>query len=102
MLLFAAMIPPAVYASGESISWETMTGTTVEAKSVAKESGIEILAAPSCIIVNSPRQVQIKVFSILGRLVSSETLQPGSSRLRIAAHGVYIVKAGEITCKVAI
>jgi len=100
MLLFAAMIPPAVYASGESISWETMTGTTVEAKSVAKESGI--LAAPSCIIVNSPRQVQIKVFSILGRLVSSETLQPGSSRLRIAAHGVYIVKAGEITCKVAI
>ena len=63
---------------------------------------IEIRTAPLLIVVSTSQQVRIKIFSILGRLVSDATLQPGTSRLSLDSHGVYIVKAGTLTCKVAI
>lgn len=83
-------------------SWETVKSERVDAKSIVKESEIEIKAAPGLIIINSDHQVKVQVFTILGRLVSSETVAPGSFQLAMPAHGVYIVKVGEMTCKVAV
>ncbi|MDE6335642.1 MAG: hypothetical protein K2L34_03630 [Muribaculaceae bacterium] len=102
-LLLAVMLAasPVCGAAGVA-TWETVKTEIVDAKSVIKEPDIEILTAPSCIIVNCNKQVDIKVFTILGRVVSSETLPPGSSRLTVGAHGVYIVKVGELTCKIAL
>jgi len=73
-----------------------------DARSVVKDEEIEIMTAPACIIVSSSKQVSIKVFTILGRLVSATTLPQGVSRLNVGAHGVYIVKVAELTCKVAV
>lgn len=101
LLYAAAMCIPAVAAESAS-GWESVKSDLRDAKSVIKDSEIEILTTSSCIIVNSPHKVHIKVFTILGRLVSEETLPPGVSRLNVGAHGVYIIKVGEITCKVAI
>lgn len=82
--------------------WERMKAYSIEAKSVAKEESIEILATRNDIIVSTSQPVEIKIFTILGRLVTADSLEPGVSRYHISAHGVYIVKAGELTCKVAI
>ena len=54
------------------------------------------------IIITTNHPVQVKVFTILGRLVSSETAPAGKSQLALPAHGVYIVKVGDLTCKVAV
>lgn len=86
-------------AAGE---WEQLKTEVSGSKSVVKEGDIEILTAPSMIIVNSSRPIRIQVFTILGRLVSSETLPSGISRLSVPTHGVYIIKTGELTCKVAL
>ena len=67
-----------------------------------KDTDLEIKAAPGLILISNSSQVQIKVFTILGRLVSNETLPPGNSRLQLPTHGVYIVKVGDLTCKVAV
>ncbi len=83
-------------------AWEPVRQEVRDAKSVVKDDDIEIFTMPSCIIVNSSKKIQIRVFTILGRLVSEDTLQPGVSRLSVGAHGVYIIKAGELTCKVAV
>lgn len=86
-----------------SAEWETAPRHEVrDAKSVIKDNELEIMTLPSCIIVNTGHKINIQVFTILGRLVSAETLQPGLSRLTVGAHGIYIIKAGELTCKVAI
>lgn len=82
--------------------WETVKTEIIGTKRVVKDQEIEIRTAPSLIVVTSSQPVQIKIFSILGRLISSETLPPGTSRLSVDSHGVYIVKVGELTCKVAI
>lgn len=82
--------------------WEQVKSEYSELKSIVKDTEIEILTAPSLVVVSSSKPVKIQIFTILGRLVSSETLPAGTSQLSIQAHGVYIVKVGELTCKIAI
>lgn len=83
-------------------TWGPVKTERTDAKPVIKETEVEIKSASGMIIVNANHPVQIKVFTILGRLVSSETVPAGSSQLILPAHGVYIVKIGDITCKVAV
>lgn len=93
----------ATTAFAASPAWEQVrTEQTSGAKPVMRDNDLEIKAAPLTIIISSSRQTSIKVFTILGRLVSSENLPSGTSRLQLPAHGVYIVKVGDLTCKVAI
>lgn len=82
--------------------WETVKTERPDAKPVARDSEIEIKTARGVIIVSSNHSVQVKVFTILGQLISSDTVGAGTSQLLLGAHGVYIVKAGDITCKVAL
>ena len=82
--------------------WEQVKTEYSDLKPVVKETEIEIFTSPSLVIVNTSKPVKIQVFTILGRLVSSETLPAGASQLTIQAHGVYIVKVGELTCKIAV
>lgn len=91
-------MPPAA----TSNKWEPLKTERTDAKTVVKETELEIKTASSTIIVTSNHSVQIKIFTILGRLVSSETLPAGTSQLSLPAHGVYLVKIGNLTCKVAI
>ena len=82
--------------------WEPAKAEYATAKQVVKESDFEIKVLPSIIMVSTAQPIQIKIFTILGRLVNSETLPVGTSRFTLPAHGVYIVKIGDFTCKVAV
>lgn len=94
-----AVVQPA-YASSKG--WEQVKTERADAKPVVRETDFEIKSATGVIIVQSNHPVQIKIFTILGRLVNSETLPAGRSQLQLPAHGVYIVKVGDLTCKVAV
>lgn len=101
-LLVAALVIPVGAVAATGMAWETVKTEIRDAKSVVKDTDIEIMTAPSAIIIHANRHVNVKVFTILGRLVSSENVAPGTSRLPIGAHGVYIIKVGDLTCKVAV
>lgn len=96
------MVGTPASASATGKGWEPAKSEYATAKTVIKETEFEIKAMPGVVIVNTNHPVQIKIFTILGRLVNSETLQPGVSRYNLPAHGVYIVKIGDITCKIAV
>lgn len=105
--LISVLVAMAILAGGVSTyaaprGWEAVKTERPDAKQVAKDSDIEIKAARGIIIVNSNHPVQVKVFTILGQLLSNETLPAGTSQLQVGAHGIYLVKAGDITCKVAL
>lgn len=85
-----------------SRGWETVKSERSDVKLVMRDNDIEIKSASGVIQVHTRTPVQIKIFTILGRLVSSETLPQGTMQFVVPAHGVYIVKAGDITCKVAV
>jgi len=101
-MLFLIVAIAAAMPAEAAVKWETVKSERVGAKTVVRDTELEIKTAPSTIIVTSNHQVQIKIFTILGRLVNSETLSPGTSQLNLPAHGVYIVKIGSLTCKVAV
>ena len=85
----------------EAKGWEAVRADVSGLNSVAHDEDVEIRVAPGHVVVVASQQVQIKVFTILGQVVSSETLPAGTSRLPLS-HGVYIVKVGALTCKVAV
>ena len=63
--------------------------------------GIEIYSKDGHIVVHLPHKAQVKVFTILGQLVSQAELNAGTSLLKTNSRGIYIVKVGNITQKVA-
>lgn len=96
---FGASAAPLMAASPK---WEQTKTEHPEAKTVARDNDLEIRTARGLIVVTSSRPVQIKVYTILGQLVSQENLPAGTSRLIMQAHGVYIIKSADLTCKVAL
>ena len=67
-----------------------------------QNEGIEIFVFDGVVCVRTPHRIQVRVFTILGQLVSQSYLNPGQSELKIASRGIYIIKIGNITQKVAI
>lgn len=94
--------PGVAFANQINSKWETPKSERTDARIVSKDSDTEIRAAKGVIIVTVSRPTQIKVYSILGQLVSRETIPAGTSQLYVPAHGVYIIKTSELTCKVAL
>ena len=86
-----------------SPSWEPVKAERAQsARLVLHKQDLEVRTERGSIIISTQRPIQEKVFSILGQLVSQENLGAGTSRLELGVHGVYIVKIGNTTCKVAL
>lgn len=82
----------------ESVKSERTSTTRV----VAKDTEMEVRSGKGLIVVSTSKPVTIKVYSILGQLVSQETLPAGTSYYSVNSHGVFIVKVGNLTCKVSL
>lgn len=98
-MIAAACTAPAFSAPGK---WEQVRSERSDVKTVASDSDTEIRTAKGVVVVVASRPVQVKIYTILGQLVSRETLPQGISQISIAPHGVYIIKTGDLTCKVAL
>lgn len=64
--------------------------------------GPEIVVRDSWIYVSTNRPITIKIYSILGQLISQDSLPAGTYRLHVASRGIYILKAGPITRRITI
>ena len=64
--------------------------------------GIEIYGRNGIITIVTPKRINVKVYTILGQMVSQATLQAGTSELRLGSRGIYLVRIGSLTQKVAI
>ena len=64
--------------------------------------GIQIYGSNGTITIGTPRRINVRVYTILGQMVSQATLQPGTSELRLGSRGIYLVRIGNLTQKVAI
>ncbi len=64
--------------------------------------GIQIYGSNGTITIVTPRRINVRVYTILGQMVSQATLQPGTSELRLGSRGIYLVRIGNLTQKVAI
>ena len=81
-------------------AWER-TGGKINTERIEGDSP-EIRVNEGYVYVTTSRTITVKVFSILGQLISQETIQPGISRFRLPSRGIYILKAGAITKRITI
>ena len=98
LALAGGVAPSALYAKG----WEALRNEKAQAHRVATTSELEIKAARGIIYVNTSKNVNIKIFTILGSRIADDNLPAGSYQFVVPTHGVYIIKAGDLTCKVAV
>lgn len=61
------------------------------------EPAVEVSVRDGYIYISSTEEVDVSVFTILGQLVATRRMQPGTVRLLLGARGVYILKAGPLT-----
>ncbi len=85
-------------------NWESLKANDrlQQARVVKQTVDIEVRSSRGTIIVTTSKPVQVRVFSILGQMISQDTLPAGTSILELNMHGVFIVKIGDMTCKVAL
>lgn len=102
-ILLLATSTHASYVAAQSqwreVSHEITAPSTTESRIT---DGIEIFSKDGNIVVRLQNKAQVKVFTILGQLVSQANLNAGTSTLKIASRGIYIVKVGNVTQKVAL
>lgn len=84
-------------------SWDIARLDAVpEARVVVRQTDIEVRSGRGVVYIITNKPAQVKIYSILGHLVAQSSLQAGSYRMTLNNHGVYLIKIGDLTCKVAI
>lgn len=92
----------AIVALGAPPRWENVDVPPRTVEQRVETDTPEIAVVDGYIYVTSSRPVAVKVFTILGQLVSQESIPAGVNRLRLNAKGIYILKIGSLTRRVTI
>lgn len=98
MVCAAALAAP--LAEGAAPRWENMERAQWSERLDA--DGLDVAVADGVVYLTLASRSHVKVFTILGQLISQETLAPGTHRMRLGARGIYIIKVGEATRRVTI
>ena len=86
------------------VQWHE-TNREVQGKSLndpRTSDGVEIYGSNGVITIVTPKRITVRVYTILGQMISQASLQPGTSELRLGSRGIYLVRIANITQKVAI
>lgn len=90
---------PALVAGQPNVWEKSRRPRQVEA--VADEA-MDVTVVDGYIYVTVQRPVSVKLFSILGQLISNQTLPAGTSRLQVVARGIYILKTDTETRRIKV
>ena len=106
LLAILAVVLLAMTASSAAPRWESVD-TPVEMEVISDQkpdddATVEMTVKEGYVYIGSSRPVTVKVFTILGQLISQESLSAGTHRLRMTTRGVYILKVGSLTRRVTI
>ncbi len=102
LTVIAGMTVPAAAVMPQSDGWRPVRQYAEKTRSVVKDADTEVLAGQGAIVVKAAKPVVVEVYTILGQLVSRHTVPAGTSQLEMPARGVYIVRVGRLTGKVAL
>ncbi len=102
-VLITVILLSALLSTGAAPRWEAVDSPgRIFTEQKAETEITDVAVRDSCIYVTSTRQVNVKVFTILGQLISQATLPAGTHRLQMSAKGIYILKLGTTTRRVTI
>lgn len=99
----AAALTACVFASAGVYARSEDAEQPVEQTSIRdREEAPEVSVSGLTITIQTQKPVEVSVYSLLGQLVAHTRAQVGSTRISVASHGIYIVKAGDKTFKISV
>ena len=103
LIVIALVVISALLSSGAAPRWEAVDAPgRIFTEQRSDPEWTDVAVRDGHIYVISQREVNVKVFTILGQLISQETLPAGTHRLHMSAKGLYILKIGTTTRRVTI
>ncbi len=103
LTVFAAI---AVFSAGNAAAWETVDRADQATAHVqadrADSDQPDVWVRGGYVYITTSRPVTVKIFSILGQLISQENVPVGTYRLQLASRGIYILKAGTLTRRITL
>lgn len=90
--------------SGEAKPWEDTSrpNDKEQVRDGIDNEEVEITVHDGWVYVTTQKPVTVKIFTILGQLITSETIKPGTKRIHISSRGIYILRAGTLTRRITI
>lgn len=91
-------------ATAAHTAWEEMEQRPAADITIERPEGdtIEISVKDGYVYITTTKPVTVKIFSILGQLITQKTIPAGTSRTHIAARGIYILKTDTTTRRITI
>ena len=93
---------PLAEAQTHAKSWQAAKSISGNFKAVSSQPDIEVFSAPNTIMLKVNQGTEVRLFTILGKLILAQKLEPGLFEYRLESHGIYIIKTDESSCKIAI
>lgn len=103
-ILFTVILLLSVLTAGAaSPSWEQARASeSRELIDRNEDRQLDIRVKDGYLYITTNEEVTVKVFSILGQLISQQTIPVGTYRLHLPARGIYILKAGSVTRRITV
>ncbi len=101
--LIVTMVVAMASAAAAAPVWEEVTSPHAAiTQTLEMDADTQIAVSDGYIYLWTEKPVTVKLFSILGQLISQETVKPGLHRMRMASRGIYILRAGTTTRRITI
>lgn len=75
---------------------------TAGIETTTESNVLEVRSQSGYIYVETSKPVVVQIYTILGQLVSQQSLKAGTSRLRVKSRGIYILKTSTTTRRVTV
>lgn len=103
LLLFAAVNATAQERSpSRPAVWEVVQLTDGATRPDSGHAIADVAVTDGKVTITVDHTVTVRVFSILGQLITQKQLAPGRHRLTLPTKGIYILKAGADTRRISI
>ena len=93
---------PVILAQTHVPQWQEAKTINGNFKAILAQPDIEVFSAPNVIMLKVNQEIEVRLFTILGKLISAQHLQPGIFQYQMDAHGIYIIKTDKSSCKIAV
>lgn len=101
VVLFLALSAPAhTSAAAGTAVWEVVEQHDPRPDSRQRTEAPEVVVRQKYIYISTERPETVRVYTILGQLVTSKEIRPGTVRLQLASRGVYILKTDTATLRI--
>lgn len=100
--LCVALAFPVALAQNHQKEWHEAKTINGNFKAISSQPDIDVFSSPNIIMIKVNRETEVRLFTILGKLIIAQKLSPGIFEYHIDTHGIFIIKTDDSSCKIAV